>query len=70
MGISRGQLPSTKIIDQYYGNEQHPYMTMNGIIIHENFPELLSRMIKIIEFPPSTMLSALVEIEKAHNEVF
>ena len=26
MGISKGQLPSTTIFDQY-GNEQHPYMT-------------------------------------------
>ena len=69
MGISKGQLPNTMIFDQY-GNEQHPYMTMNGIIIDENSPELIRRMRKIIDFPPSAMLPALVEIEKAYNEVF
>ncbi len=69
MGISNGQLPSTMIFDQY-GNEQHPYMTMNGIIIDENSPELFRRMRKIIDFPPSAMLPALAEIEKVYNEVF
>jgi hypothetical protein len=51
MGISRGQLPITTIIDQY-GNEEHHSMTMNGIIIHVHSLELISRMRKIIKFPP------------------
>ncbi len=33
MGICKGKLPSIMIIDQH-GNEMHPYMTMNGIIIN------------------------------------
>ncbi len=65
MGISNG----TTIIDQY-GNEQHPCMTMNGILMDEHSPELISRMRKIIKFLPSAMLPALVEIKKAINEVF
>ncbi len=43
MGISRSQLTSTMIIDQH-GNEQHPFMKMNGIIIDEHSPEVISRM--------------------------
>ncbi len=69
MGISKGQLPSIMIFDQY-GNEQHQCMTMNGIIIDENSPKLIRRMRKIIDFPPSAMLPELVEIEKAYDEVF
>jgi len=69
MGISRGQLPSTTIIDGY-GNEQHPFMTTNGIIVHVHSLELISRVRRIIEFPPSAMLPALMKIKKAYNEVF
>jgi hypothetical protein len=67
--ISKGQLPSTTIIDQY-GNIQYPFMTMNGIIVDEHSPEIISLVRNIIEFPPSSMLPALMEIEKAYNEVF
>ena len=42
IGIAKGKLPSTMIIDQH-GDEVHPYMTMNGIIIDEHSPEFSTK---------------------------
>ena len=55
------------IIDQH-GNEIHPYMTMNGIIIDENSPEFRKSTRQTIMFSQSAMLPALAEIESAYND--
>ena len=49
MGIAKGKLPSTMIIDQH-GNETHPYMTMNGVIIDEHSSEVKTWMKQILIF--------------------
>ncbi len=69
MGISKGKLQSTMIIDQH-GNEMHRYIIMNRIIIDENLlsPEFRNRIQKIIMFTSSAMLPALINIEAAYNE--
>ena len=42
IGISKGKLPSTVIIDQH-GNETYPYMMMNGVLIDPDSPEFIER---------------------------
>jgi hypothetical protein len=66
-GIAKGKLPSTMIIDQH-GNEEYPYMTMNGTIIDDHSPEFRNRTKQIIMFATSAMLPELAEIESAHND--
>ena len=46
MGISKGKLSSTVIIDQH-GNETFPCMTMNGLLIDPTSPEFISWMSQI-----------------------
>ena len=55
------------IIDQH-GNETHPCMTMNRVIIDEHSPEFRNRMRQIIMISPSAMLLAIAEIESAYND--
>ena len=62
-----GRLPSTMIIDQH-GNETHPYMTMNGVIIDELSTQFRNQTKQIIMFSPSSMLPALAEIELAYYD--
>jgi hypothetical protein len=69
LGLAKGKLPSTTIIDRK-GNEVFPYMTMNGILIDENSSEFRQRMTRIIMFPSFAMLLSLAEIENIFNEVF
>ena len=69
MGISKGKLSSTVIIDQH-GNESYPYMTMNGLIIDPTSPEFVARLRQIRLFSPSAMFPALEQIKLAYNEHF
>ena len=69
MGLSKGKLSSTVIIDQH-GNETYPYMTMNGQIIDPTTPELISRMRQLSLFSPSAMLPALEQVKSVYNEYF
>ncbi len=67
IGISKGKLPSKMIIDQH-GNEIHPYMTVNGIILDKTSPEFRSSTRKIIMFATPAILPTLGEIKAAYNE--
>ena len=52
VGICKGKLPSTLMIDQH-GDETFPYMSMHGVMIDENYPEFIAKMNQLIMFPPS-----------------
>ena len=69
IGIAKGKLPSTMIVDQN-GDERHPYMTMNGIIIDEHSPEFRNRTKQIIMFDSSRNASGTcrnrVSIQRSH----
>jgi hypothetical protein len=67
IGIAKGKLPSTMIVDQQ-GNERYPFMTMNGIIIDDQSPEFRNRTKQITTFATSAMLPALAEIESVYND--
>ena len=69
MGVSKGKLSSTVIID-HHGNETYPYMAMNGLIINPTSPELISQMRQLRLFSPSAMLPALEQIKSVYNEYF
>ena len=69
VGVCKGKLASTSMIDQH-GDETVPYMLMNGVLIDENSPEFIAKMNQIIMFPPAAMLQGLEQIELAFNEFF
>ena len=69
MGVFKGKLPSTMIIDQH-GNEAYPYMTMNGLLIDPTSPELIARMRQLRLFSPSAMLPTLEQIKAMYGEYF
>ena len=62
-----GKSPGTVTTDQH-GDEAHPYMAMNGIILEQHSPEFRDRARQIMMFSTSAVLPALAEIEPAYNE--
>jgi hypothetical protein len=68
MGIRKGMLPLHVSIDPHTGAEVEPFMTMNGMIINPESPEVIRRMQFLITFPGSALLEALGVIEEVFEK--
>ena len=68
IGVEKGKLPNTTIICPRTGDEIYPPITMNGIIIDINSPQLIRRMQESVTFPSSLRHEALEIISNVYNK--
>ena len=68
IGVEKGKLTNTTIICPRTGDEIYPPITMNGIIIDINSPQLIRRMQESVTFPSSLRHEALEIISNVYNK--
>jgi hypothetical protein len=70
LGIEKGKLPNTTMICPISGDEIYPPITMNGIIIDIESPEMIRRYKEAITFPPVLVHETLDTIEQCYLNHF